>query len=67
MAEGQVVEEEEANGPSRLPLIIARGALVVGVGGGVAGMMLGPCRFCQCRHRYGCQRKGVNETEWCMI
>ena len=39
--EDEVVEEEEASGPSRLPLIIGIvGALVLGVGGGVAGMML---------------------------
>lgn len=39
--EDEIVEEEEASGPSRLPLIIGIvGALVLGVGGGVAGMML---------------------------
>ena len=37
-------EEEEVSGPSRLPLIIGIvGALVLGVGGGIAGvMLLGP-------------------------
>ena len=39
--EDEIVEEEEVSAPSKLPLIIGIvGALVFGVGGGVAGMML---------------------------
>jgi len=39
--EDEILEEEESSAPSRLPLIIGIvGALVLGVGGGVAGVML---------------------------
>jgi flagellar FliL protein len=39
--EDEIVEEEEVSAPSKLPLIVGIvGALVLGVGGGIAGMML---------------------------